>query len=49
LARSFGAHAAKAPDYESFVTAVSEARSREGIKLIEVKADANFLSPGKRL
>lgn len=49
FARSFGAHAAKAPDYESFVAALAEARSQKGVKLIEVKADPNFLSPGKRL
>ena len=49
FARSFGAFAAKAPDYDSFVAAVAEARSRTGVKLIEVKADPNFLSPGKRL
>ncbi len=49
FARSFGAYAVKAPDYDSFVTALAEARSRKGVKLIEVKADPGFLSPGKRL
>ncbi|WP_439521280.1 thiamine pyrophosphate-dependent enzyme [Marivita sp.] len=49
FARSFGAHAEKAPDYDSFVAAVSAARNRGGVNLIEVKADPSFLSPGKRL
>ncbi|WP_439121845.1 thiamine pyrophosphate-dependent enzyme [Marivita sp.] len=49
FARSFGAYAAKAPDYDSFVAVLAETRSRKGVKLIEVEADPNFLSPGKRL
>lgn len=49
FARSFGAAAEKAPDYDSFVAALSHARSRGGVTLIEVTADPTFLSPGKRL
>lgn len=49
FAQSFGAHAEKAPDYDSFVAAVAAARDRGGVNLIEVKADPSYLSPGKRL
>ncbi|MCI5112535.1 MAG: thiamine pyrophosphate-dependent enzyme [Marivita sp.] len=49
FARSFGAFAIKAQDQASFVAALAEARARTGVKLIEVKADPDMLSPGKRL
>ncbi|MCK0149826.1 thiamine pyrophosphate-binding protein [Marivita sp. S6314] len=49
FARSFGAHAVQATDCTSFVTALAEARSTQGVSLIEVKADPNYLAPGKTL
>ena len=47
FARSFGAQAEKAPDYDSFVAAVAAARTRGGVNLIEVPADPGFLSPAR--
>jgi len=49
FARSFGAHAQKAPDYDSFVAAVASARARGGVNLIEIRTDPRLLAPGKWL
>lgn len=49
FARSFGAQAEKAPDFDSFVSALAAARTRGGVNLIEVPADPSLLSPGTRL
>jgi acetolactate synthase-1/2/3 large subunit len=49
FARSFGAHAENAPDYDSFVAALDAARERGGVNLIDVRMDPKLLAPGKWL
>lgn len=49
FARSFGAHAARTEDLAAFKTALSEARTRGGLNLIEIPQDPKLLAPGKWL
>lgn len=49
FAKSFGAIAQKVSSLEEFKAALSSARSRRGVNLIEIPLDHNILAPGKRL
>ncbi|SHH94342.1 thiamine pyrophosphate-dependent enzyme [Marivita hallyeonensis] len=49
FAKSFGAEAYRTPDIDAFKDALSDARGRPGVKLIEVPMDPKLLSPGKWL
>ena len=49
FARSFGATAERVNSLEEFKAALSSARARKGVNLIEIPQDKNFLAPGKRL
>lgn len=49
LARSFGATAARVEDLPSFEAALTAARSRGGVNLIEIPLDNAILAPGRRL
>ena len=49
FARSFCAHAQRVGDLDGFSSALSDARKRGGLNLIEVTQDPNLLAPGKWL
>lgn len=49
FARSFGAEAWRVEDLDGFKSALSTARARRGINLIEVMQDPKLLAPGKWL
>ncbi len=49
FARSFGAHAARAEGLDAFKMALTEARTRGGLNLIELPLAPDVLAPGVRL
>lgn len=49
FAKSFGTDAVRADGLEAFQDALSQARARGGLNLIEVPQDQKFLAPGKTL